>query len=125
MNRINDIGHYFLLFEVISFLCLIFYDSNLKGLFKRFSVKKVPWNFLKNNYEPWKMSMKELISLRSLILPRKNSFTGILEGLCLLICDTIFFFLTTDTLKIDGTEESLHSTDESEEEENDTSISNL
>ena len=71
------------------------------------------------------MSMKELISLRSLILPRKNSFTGILEGLCLLICDTIFFFLTTDTLKIDGTEESLHSTDESEEEENDTSISNL
>ena len=36
-----------------------------------------------------------------------------------------FFFLTTDTLKTDGTEESLHSTDESEEEENDTFISNM
>ena len=36
-----------------------------------------------------------------------------------------FFSFTTDTLKIDGTEESLHSTLESEEEENDTSISNL
>ena len=69
--------------------------------------------------------MKELISLESLILPRKNSFTGILKGFCLLICTTTFFFLTTDTLKTDGTEESSHSTDESEEEENDTFISNL
>ena len=71
------------------------------------------------------MSMKELISLWSLILPKKNSFTGILKGLCLLIYDATFLFLTKDTLKIDGTEESLHSTDESEEEENDTFISNL
>ena len=71
------------------------------------------------------MSMKELISLESLILPRKNSVTGILKGFCLLICTTTFFFLTTDTLKTDGTEESSHSTDESEEEENDTFISNL
>ena len=62
------------------------------------------------------MSMKELVSLESLILPRKNSFTGILKGICLLICDTTFFFLTTDTLKTDGTEEFLHSTDESEKE---------
>ena len=53
------------------------------------------------------------------------SFTGILEGLCLLICNTIFFFLTTGTLKTDGTEKSLHSMDEREEEENDTFISNL
>ena len=45
--------------------------------------------------------------------------------LCLLIYNTTFFFLTTDTLKTDGTEESLHSTDESEEEGNDTFISNL
>ena len=71
------------------------------------------------------MSMKELISLWSLILPKKNSFTGILKGLCLLIYNATFLFLTKDTLKIDGTEESLHSTDESEEEENDTFISNL
>ena len=69
--------------------------------------------------------MKELISLQSLILPRKNSFTGILEGLCLLTLVQMFFFLTTDTLKTDGTEESLHSADESEEEENDTFISNM
>ena len=69
--------------------------------------------------------MKELISLQSLILPRKNSFTGILEGLCLLTVVQMFFFLTTDTLKTDGTEESLHSMDESEEEENNTFISNL
>ena len=34
-------------------------------------------------------------------------------------------FLITDTLKTDGTEEFLHSTDESEEEENYTCISNL
>ena len=71
------------------------------------------------------MSMKELISLQPLILPRKRSFTGILKGLFLLICNTTFFCLTTDTLKTDDTEESLHSTDESEEEENDTFISNL
>ena len=71
------------------------------------------------------MSMKELISLESLILPGKNSFTGILKGLCPLICNTTLFFLTTDTLKTDGTEEFLHSTDESEEEENGTFISNL
>ena len=71
------------------------------------------------------MSMKELISLWSLILPKKNSFTGILKGLCLLIYNTTVFFLITDTLKTDGTEEFLHSTDESEEEENDTCISNL
>ena len=70
--------------------------------------------------------MKEFISLQShFILPRKNSFTGILKGLSLLICNTTFFFLITDTLKTDGTEESLHSTDESYEEENDTFISNL
>ena len=68
------------------------------------------------------MSMKKLISLKSLILPKKNFFTGILKGLCLLICNATFFFLTTDTLKTDGAEESLHSTDESEEEENDTFI---
>ena len=71
------------------------------------------------------MSMKELISLLSLILPRKNSFTGISKGLCLLICNTTFFFLTTDPLKTDDTEESLHSMDENEEEENYTFISNL
>ena len=71
------------------------------------------------------MSMKELISLWSLILPKKNSFTGILKGLCLLIYNTTVFFLITDTLKTDGIEEFLHSTDESEEEENDTCISNL
>ena len=68
------------------------------------------------------MSMKKLISLKSLILPKKNFFTGILKGLCQLICNATFFFLTTDTLKTDGAEESLHSTDESEEEENDTFI---
>ena len=61
--------------------------------------------------------MKELILLESLILPKKNSFTGILKGLCLFICNTPFFFLTTDTLKTDGTEDSLHSTDESEKAE--------
>ena len=71
------------------------------------------------------MSMKELISLWSLILPKKNSFTGILKGLCLLIYNTTVFFLITDTLKTDGIEEFLHSTDESEEVENDTCISNL
>ena len=71
------------------------------------------------------MSMKELVSLEPLILPRKNSFTGILKGICLLICDTTFFFLTTDTLKTDGTEEFLHSTDESEKEKKDIFISNL
>ena len=71
------------------------------------------------------MSMKELISLWSLILPKKNSFTGILKGLCLLIYNTTVFFLITDTLKTDGTEEFLHSVDESEEEENDTCLSNL
>ena len=41
------------------------------------------------------------------------------------MCDTTFFFLTTDTLKTDGTEEFLHSTDESEKEKKDTFISNL
>ena len=92
-----------LFFVVISFLCFIFHGSNLKGLFKRFSVKKASWNFLNNKYKPWKMSMKELISLLSLILQRKNSFTGILKGLCLLICNTTFFFLTTDPLKTDDT----------------------
>ena len=69
--------------------------------------------------------MEELILLESLMLPKKNFFTGILKGLCLFICNTPFFFLTTDTLKTDGTEDSLHSTDESEKEENDTFISNL
>ena len=34
-------------------------------------------------------------------------------------------FLTTDTFKTDGTEESLHSADGSEEEENGTFIANL
>lgn len=34
-------------------------------------------------------------------------------------------FLTIDTLKTDDTEKSLHSTDESEEEENDTCCSDL
>ena len=43
----------------------------------------------------------------------------------MLICNTNFFSLTTGTLKTDGTEESLHSTIASEEEENDTFISNL
>ena len=75
------------------------------------------------------MSMKELISVQSLILPKKNFFTGILKGSCLLIYNTTAFFLITDTLKTDGIEEFLHSTDqsesESEEEENDTCISNL
>ena len=71
------------------------------------------------------MSMEEVISLESLILPKKNSFTEILKRLCLLICTTTFFFLTTDSLKTDGTEESSHSTVESEVEENDTFISNL
>ena len=54
--------------------------------------------------------MEELILLESLMLPKKNFFTGILKGLCLFICNTPFFFLTTDTLKTDGTEDSLHST---------------
>ena len=71
------------------------------------------------------MSMKELISLSSFKLSRKNFFTGISKRLCLFICNTTFFFLTTDTLKTDHTEESLLSTDESEQEENDTFISNL
>ena len=61
------------------------------------------------------MSMKELISLQSVRLPKKNSFTGILKELCLFIYKTTVFFLIRDTLKTDGTEEFLHSTDEKEE----------
>ena len=125
MNRINDKGDY--RFVLCSYFFSLFHFLWFK--FKRFIqevfCEKGTQKFPKKQMETLKNILKELTSLLPLILPKKNSFTGILEGLCLLVYNTTFFFLTKDTLKIEGTEESLHSTDESEEEENDTFISNL
>ena len=107
MNRINDKGNY--LFVLRNYFVSLFHFLWFK--FKKFIeevfCEKGALKFLK---KPWKKSVKELILLESLILPKKNSFTGIWKGLCLFICNTPFFFLTTDTLKTDGTEDSLHST---------------
>ena len=85
MNRINDKGDY--LFVLRN--CFVFLFHFLWFKFKKFIeevfCEKGALKFLK---KPWKKSMKELILLESLILPKKNSFTGILKGLCLLIYNT-------------------------------------
>ena len=74
---------------------------------------------MKNVYEGALVFTLVFNIIKEELLPR------ILKGLCLLIRNTTFFVLTTDTLKTDDTEESLNSTDESEEEESDTFISNV
>ena len=74
---------------------------------------------MKNIYEGALVFTLVFNIIKEELLPR------ILKRLCLLIRNTTFFFLTTDTLKADDTEEFLNSTDESEEEESDTFISNV
>ena len=110
---------------VLFFIVISFYWFKFKRFIQEVFCEKGTLKFPEKQMQTLKTILKELISLQSLILPNKNSFTGILKRLYLLIYNKTFFFLTKNTLKTDGTEESLHSTDESEEEENDTFISNL
>ena len=74
---------------------------------------------MKNVYEGALVFTLVFNIIKEELLPR------ILKRLCLLIRNTTFIFLTTHTLKADDTEEFLNSTDESEEEESDTFISNV
>ena len=110
MNRINDKGDYLVVLRSYFFSLFHFLWFKFKRFIQEVFCEKGALKFSKKQMQTLKNVLKELISLQSLILPKKNSFTGILKGLCLLIYNTTVFFLITDTLKTDGIEEFLHRT---------------
>ena len=110
MNRINDKGDYLVVLRSYFFSLFHFLWFKFKRFIQKVFCEKGTLKFPKKQMQTLKNILKEFISLQSLILPKKNSFTGILKGLCLLIYNTTVFFLITDTLKTDGIEEFLHRT---------------